>query len=106
MPPTPFCSPHADKVPFCYVRKQYKTADNAEQSGEKETLDIGLTLHGIGSCIGQECRITILQCPSPPYGQTHQQVLPSGIAVPMQTLRLPYVPQQFSGEFLFVGRTH
>jgi hypothetical protein len=41
-PPPLFCSPHAEKVPFCYVLELLETADNADQSGEKETLDIGL----------------------------------------------------------------
>jgi hypothetical protein len=37
-----FCSPHAGKVPFCYVQEQCRTVENADQSGEKETFNIGL----------------------------------------------------------------
>jgi hypothetical protein len=54
MPPTPFCSPHADKVPFCYVLELLEMAEKAGQIGEKETFNIGLNEHGIALLIGRE----------------------------------------------------
>jgi hypothetical protein len=81
-------------------------ADNADQSGEKETFNIGLNEHGIALLIGQDSRITRLHVPVILMVRLINKPFLLELLFQCRILQLPYVPQQFSGEFLFVGRTH